>query len=570
MDHLAIRRWTLAAVLVLSAAVAGLDLAAPLGLRLLDLQFNVLRSAYPRPAASVVVVGIDEDTTRALPEPMALWHGHLGRFLEAMAAAPPAAIGIDLALPAHSFDAVLPGSDRLLTRSLAQARRAYPLVVARTVSPGGEPRQLHAPFLAAVGAEGAGYAVFPVDRDGAIRRFDEDAVGAPLFAGQVARHLGVEPRAGVIDYSRGALFDYVPFHRVLEWHARGELVSLQREFLAKPVLLGAVLPFSDEHAAPLQLAAWPTGSRGVPGVLLHAQALRNMLDGGLLQVAPKGLAVAAAAAAALLWLVPLGWAGALGALAALAAALLALSSWLLTRGWILPVAPVLVGAALGVGTRLALDTLAQLRERRRLRASFAGYVSPAVMDEILAGHIRPDSEGVRRFVCVMFSDIRGYTERGEHMRPEEVIGFLNRYFERAVALVHERGGAVVSIMGDGMMAVFGSPKPLANPCLEAFETARGLLAHAADLGIDIGIGLNAGEAVVGHVGSPARHEYSAIGDVTNVASRLQGLTKEAGYRLLLSRAVKDHLARADGAQPLGELQLRGHSPVQAFGYDRKA
>lgn len=563
------RRWIFAAVLLAAVAIAALELAAPLDLRLLDLQFKALRHSHPRPASEVVVVGIDEDTTRALPEPIALWHHHLARFLEAMRAARPAVLGVDVVLPARSFEGVLPGSDLVLTRGLVQARSAYPLVVALTVSQAGTPRAVHPPFLGAVGGEGAGYAVFPVDRDGVIRRFDERSLEAPIFAAQMARRLGIEPRGGTIDYSRGAPFDYVPFHRVLEWHSREELGSLHREFTGKPVLLGVVLPYTDDHAAPLQLAAWPTGASGVPGVLLHAQVLRNMLDGGLLAPAPKALVVAAAAAAALLWFVSAGWLAALVTLSVLSTAVLFSSSLLITRGFVFPVAAVLVAAALATAARLAYDTFLELRERRRLRASFAGYVSPAVMDEILAGRIRPDDAGVRRFVCVMFSDIRGYTARGEQMRPEEVIGFLNRYFEQAVPLVHERGGTVVSIMGDGMMALFGSPKPLDNPCRAGFETARAMLAHAAGLGIDIGIGLNAGEALVGHVGASARHEYSAIGDVTNVASRLQGLTKEAGYRLLVSRAVVERMGAAEALAALGALQVRGHSPVEAFGYDKR-
>jgi class 3 adenylate cyclase len=573
MAEAAVRRWAFAGVLAAALGIAALDLARALDLRLLDLQFKALRGAFPRPASvDVVVVGIDEDTTRALPEPIALWHRHLARFLEAMGAARPTVLGVDVVLPARSFEGVLPGSDLLLTRALVQARRDYPLVVALTVSPAGTPRPVHPPFLGAVGGEGTGYAVFPVDDDGVIRRFDEGSLGAPLFAGQVARRLGIAPRAGTIDFSRGAAFDYVPFHRVLEWHAREEIMNLNREFTGKAVLLGAVLPYADDHAAPLQLAAWegwPAGGARVPGVLLHAQALRNLMDGGLLAAAPRGLVVAAAGAAALLWFLSAGWASVLAVLAGIGLLLFAVSAWLVTRGWVLPVAPVLIAATLAAGTRLALDTLADLRERRRLRASFAGYVSPAVMEEILAGRIRPDDAGVRRFVCVMFSDIRGYTARGEQMRPEEVIAFLNRYFEHAVPLIHERGGTVVSIMGDGVMAVFGSPKPLDNPCLAAFDAARAMLAHAAGLQIDIGIGLNAGEALVGHVGASARHEYSAIGDVTNVASRLQGLTKDAGYRLLLSRAVAECLGPADALAPLGALQVRGHSPVEAFGYDRR-
>jgi len=84
--------------------------------------------------------------------------------------------------------------------------------------------------------------------------------------------------------------------------------------------------------------------------------------------------------------------------------------------------------------------------------------------------------------------------------------------------------------------------------------------------IEIGIGLNAGEALCGHVGSPERHEYSAIGDVTNVASRLQSLTKEHGYRMLLSNAVAELLKERAQLAPLGPVPVKGHSPVDLFGY----
>jgi class 3 adenylate cyclase len=198
------------------------------------------------------------------------------------------------------------------------------------------------------------------------------------------------------------------------------------------------------------------------------------------------------------------------------------------------------------------------------------------MKEILAGRIQPDLTGVRRFVCVMFADIRGYTTRTQDMRPEEVIRFLNRYFERVVALVHAHGGTVVSFMGDGIMVAFGTPQPLGNPCQAAFDTAVEMLAFVAELSarlaaegaapIDIGIGLNAGEALCGHIGSPERHEYSAIGDVTNVASRLQTLTKEHGYRILVSKAVAELLERKDLA-PLGAVPVKGHAPVEVFGYE---
>jgi adenylate cyclase len=310
----------------------------------------------------------------------------------------------------------------------------------------------------------------------------------------------------------------------------------------------------------VQLGASDTGNRRVPGVLLHAQALRNMLGGELIQRVPSWAMALLAATAALLLLAP-WWA----AIVAIAGAFF-LSAGMLAQGWFLPPAS-LAAAAL---VPLATDLLSKLAERRRLRASFKGYVSPGVMQEILAGRIQPGLAGVRRYVCVMFADIRGYTTRAQAMKPEEVIGFLNRYFERVVALVHGRGGTVVSIMGDGVMTVFGSPKPLDNPCQAAFDTAREMLAVAAELEIEIGIGLNAGEALCGHVGSRERHEYSAIGDVTNVASRLQSLTKEHGYRILAARAVAESLAERSELARLGMAPVKGHAPVELFGYSRSA
>jgi adenylate cyclase len=549
------------AVLAACLAAGASGIAGRADLAVLDLEFRLLRSWMPREATKdVAVVGIDEASVSALPEPITLWHRHLSRFLRAMKEARPAAVGIDVVLPSRSFEAVQPGADMLLTKSLVEARHAYPLVVALTFGPDGKPRPVHRPFLAAVGPQGAEHAYFPIERDGIIRRYQD-----PAFAGQVARRLGIEPVGGYIDFTHGKPFEYIPFHEVLGWDAE----RLQKAFGGKPVLLGVVLPFLDDHAAPVQLAGWDTGNRRMlPGVLLHAQALRNLLGGGFIQRVPTWAIALLAAASALLLFAP--WWAALIAIAAT----FAVSLWALAHGWFLPPASLALAALVPA----AVHVYSRLAERRRLRASFKGYVSPGVMQEILAGRIQPGVAGVRRYVCVMFADIRGYTTRASTMRPEEVILFLNRYFERVVALVHARGGTVVSIMGDGIMTVFGTPQPLENPCQAAFDTARDMLAFVEELNrslaaegaapIQIGIGLNAGEALCGHVGSRERHEYSAIGDVTNVASRLQGLTKEHGYRILAARPVAESLAQRTELAALGMAAVKGHAPVELFGYSR--
>jgi class 3 adenylate cyclase len=131
-------------------------------------------------------------------------------------------------------------------------------------------------------------------------------------------------------------------------------------------------------------------------------------------------------------------------------------------------------------------------------------------------------------------------------------------------------------MGDGIMAFFNAPKQSENPCAQAFASARDMLARLAALnrelaaeGIEpimIGVGLHVGDAVVGHVGSRARHEYTAIGDVVNVASRLEGLTKEVGYPLVCTRDVVDALADKTGFVLLGPKPVKGHTPVEVFGW----
>ena len=86
--------------------------------------------------------------------------------------------------------------------------------------------------------------------------------------------------------------------------------------------------------------------------------------------------------------------------------------------------------------------------------------------------------------------------------------------------------------------------------------------------VEIGVGLHAGEAVLGHIGSSARHDFSAIGDATNVASRIESLTKDAGYRLLCSQVVAQRLPSTAMLTPLGPSTIKGHAPVEVWGYDR--
>jgi class 3 adenylate cyclase/CHASE2 domain-containing sensor protein len=570
-------------ILLLAVVLEHCEWPRQLDMKLLDAQFKTLRAYAPRPAANpVVIVGFDDDTTRVLREPFTLWHPHLGKFLQATAAGGATAVGLDIVLPDRSYEFLAPGYDRQLLTAILIARRTTPVVLALTVDRASVTRPVYPAFIAAAGKDSTGYAILPQDSDGAVRRFDErigehNTVAATLV-GQMARKLEKPTGEGLIDFAAGAPFNFVPLQTVLAWSDAGNISELKRTFEGKAVLLGSTLKYEDRLVAPVNLAAWDPDAINAPGVLLHAQALRNLLNDGLIQSAPRWLPLALALAAALLWL----WAPAPGiafaALAAIWTLCLAASTLALAKGIHVPMANTMFVALIAIGGRQTLETTLNLRERYRLRRIFGGYVSPPVMQEILAGNLHPTLGGVKQFGCVLFSDIRGYTTISERMTAEETIAFLNHYFDRVVPIIHEYGGTVICFMGDGIMAVFGIPQALDNPCLAAFNCSRAMLENLRELNaelaaknetpIDIGIGLHAGEGIAGHIGASIRHDYSVIGDVTNVASRLEGLTKDVGYHLVCSRAVVEMVGASAALDPLGPRNIKGHSALEVFGYGK--
>ncbi|WP_243384486.1 adenylate/guanylate cyclase domain-containing protein [Geothrix alkalitolerans] len=532
--------------------------------------------------ASVVLIGFDEASEQAFPEPMALWHRHLGAAMEGLAQAEPRAVGLDLSLPMRSFDAVAPGGDAALVRGILRLRRTCPLVLGLTVDGAGRPRPIHGPFQAAAGEGGTAFVLWEVDPDATVRRFTEHVGGSaealPTLAGTLARALGRPVREGWLDYRGAVPVPYISFHQVVAWQRDGNAAALRAAFQGKVVLLGSVFPFVDRHRQAVDLNGWgeETG-RFAPGVLLHVQALRNLLGRGPLREVPPGLSALLAAGC-----LGLGWvlggrprAGSLVLLAALGLGAIGILV-LQARGWFLGLSWPVGGLVAGFAARAGEEALSRLRERRRLRAVFGGYVSPAILSEILDGRLEPGLRGERRALCLLFSDIRGFTALSEGLEPEAVIALLNRYFQRMAEAIHAHGGTLDKFIGDGIMAFFGAPAAQENPCESAFRCARAMLASLDELNAElaaegreplrIGIGLHFGEAAVGHVGGASRHEYTAIGDVVNTASRVEGLTKEAGFPLLVTEPVRARLGEAAGFTPLGEQPLKGRAPMAVFGW----
>ncbi len=551
---------------------------------LLDAQTRMLRHAFPVPVTrDVVVVGIDEMDVQYFKEPITLWHRHLGDFLRAMVEGRAAAVGVDMALPERSFNEILPGYDESLMTGILAAKKVMPVVLAVTVDGKGKQRSIYRKFQLVAGEKGMGLALFPRDTDLVVRRFDErlaeDGSKVITLTGQLARGLGLDPEHGIIDYSVGHAFDYVPLHAVLDWVQTNDVVSLRQRFEGKPVMLGSVLPSEDRVPQPANLAAWEDNANLAPGVLVHAQALRSILGRGLVQPVSPWFMLPLIVIAALWWFPKLKVIASLSVFLLWGSVLFAAGLWLFRHGWYVPSSGTLAAAFYALAGRTGLDAAIKLKERRLLKHSFSGSVSPVVMEEILAGKLSPELGGERKYVCILFADIRGFTTLSESMAPEDVITLLNRYFECVVAQIHKEGGAVISFMGDGIMAIFGAPKPVDNPCVSGFSVAKAMQQEVEVLNkifvaegmtpIKIGVGLHAGDAVIGHVGSSGRHDYTAIGDVTNVASRLEGLTKEVGYSVVCSKVVAEALGSPDELVILGPQPIKGHTPVETYGWGQR-
>lgn len=211
------------------------------------------------------------------------------------------------------------------------------------------------------------------------------------------------------------------------------------------------------------------------------------------------------------------------------------------------------------------DMAKNLKDKEKIKHAFSSYVARQVVDEILKN---PDGimlTGERRDVTVIFCDLRGFTPLAEKLPPEEVVSALNEFYSLMIDTTIRNDGSINKFLGDAVMAIFGAPVHYADHSLRAIKTAVAMQAQVAELSerrvragkapIAIGIGVSAGEAVAGTVGTESQMEYTVIGDRVNLAARLESNAKPG--QILISQETYDHVADHVKARCLGPMSVKG-------------
>ncbi|TCB15839.1 adenylate/guanylate cyclase domain-containing protein [Rhizobium leguminosarum bv. viciae] len=539
----------------------------------------------PRPPpGGPVIVAIDEpslaDINAQWPWPRSL-HAQLVRQLRTAGAR---VIGLDIIMAEPSNpenddaitkavgpDVVLAGDETLIeTPQSSQLIRATPL-----------------PQLTEAGAV-TGIASVDLSGDGAFRRIPGYEDG---FAAMLMKASGAAPKAlpaGRLIQSFGAACSYptVSYYQALD----PENLLPPDYFKGRVVLVGLSLQNApaidkggvDAFATPYTVHTGTLTS----GVEIQATIYDNIRRG--LSIAEARLPLVAACilisvllAAATVWR-STGWLTIVAsAVAVLAFAAASFAGIRFAHVFVSPLGPVVAYVSVAFG-QAAFDYAEERRNKRQIIRAFAQYISPDLVKRLSNDPSQLKLGGERRTLSVLFSDVRGFTTIAETLKdePEQLTGLINRLLTPLSDVVMDHGGTIDKYMGDCIMAFWNAPLDDPDHALHAVKASLAMQAAISSLNrelereaaarggrphvLKMGVGINTGECIVGNMGSTRRFDYSCLGDSVNLASRLEGASKNYGVALLLGEETARLVAGTYTVIELDRIIVKGRtvpSPV---------
>ena len=425
----------------------------------------------------------------------------------------------------------------------------------------------------------SGRATIPFDPDGVVRRIPGDA---DAFWRQIIKVLQVKapsvevpplpgPDAMIRYMDPDAVFDPIPFHLVLQ--APPE--DLKTAFEGKIVIVGRELRAAPElglASSDLFSTSFRTKSNFLTaGMKLHATIVDNALSGMAIRpLGPVGNTLVAALAALIAYFSMRRWRPfvSTGALFVVALLLGAASGYLFKqeRLWVAtatPVAVALLAFLLYGGRAYSLEQ----RRKRQVQTAFSRYLSPDLVQQIVADPKKLELGGESREITVIFTDLAGFTKLTEKHPPTVVQQVLFKHFTAMTEVIHEHKGTVVQFIGDAVMAFWGAPLDDPDHAVNAVRAAIGMQRAMEALReelrakglpeIHMRIGVNTCVAIVGNMGSATRLAYTAMGDGVNEAARLEGANKFWKTPILVSGETVSKLAGRIPMRRVDRIKVSG-------------
>jgi adenylate cyclase len=534
-------------------------------LQTIDARFSI-RGTQPTPA-DIVLVQIDPGTLQKLRQRFPFPRALEARVIDHLREAGAKVIAMDIQFTQPTD----PTDDQDLATAIERAHGKV-VLAATEVASNGETKVFGGnQVLSELGARPAS-AIETIDSDGEIRRFAYATNGLRTFP-VVSAELATGHRVKASLFRHGPLpIDFVgppetlhkeSFYNVLTGKPNRSL------FADKIVIVGASAPIlQDVHATAT------TNGATMSGPEVWGNAVSTLLRGVPLRAVPGWLNV--------LVIVLLGAIAPLGSLrirslrafldALAAAVVFTIAAQLaFNQGWIVAFVYPLFALALGTLGTLAVLYLITAIERERVHDLFSRFVPADVVDQVVA---RADDNlrlgAVERDCTVLFSDLRGFTSFSERQPAQQVIEVVNCYLNEMTEAILDAGGTLIAYMGDGIMAVFGAPLEQNDHADRALVAATAMIGPRlarfnewlAEQGHDhnfaMGVGLNSGPVMAGNIGSERRVEYTALGDTTNTASRLEGMTKGSGHMLFIAETTRERMrSPPEDLVLVGELEIRG-------------
>ncbi len=344
----------------------------------------------------------------------------------------------------------------------------------------------------------------------------------------------------------------------------------------KIVLVGATMPeLQDFHSVP-----YPgrNGEYTMAGVEIHANALQAIIDGRFLKETGRLQSL-------LLTLIMLiityliaarfvGWSGFMIALGIMVAWGVAAVVLFIFGSLFIPVVPPLLAVALGYTGSVTHNVIYEEREKKKIKSMFESYVSPELVDKMIADELEYTLGGRVDDLTVLFSDIESFTSISETVKPPDLVLLINSYLNTFTEVINEQKGTLDKYIGDAVMAIYGAPVPIENQASCACKTVLEVERIWSELNYEVNgasirtrYGINTGSMLVGNMGSKRRFNYTVMGDQVNLAARCESACKIFGVYAIVSESTKEQ-AESSGDfifRELGRVRVKGRNkPVKLY------